>query len=86
MLQVQTEGHFSRDCKHEMFTCNERSGTHVRFSRVDGGPAIKMILDTGCLRTTIKKRTCEARESDCHFKGVQIANEDWINCHLAKVE
>ena len=68
--QCGQKGHFARECKHELFICNERGVTHVRFGRVDSGPVIKMILDTGCSRTTTKKELVKPEKVTAIFKGV----------------
>ena len=49
------KGHYARECKQEAFACEERGENHIRLGRVDGGPKVKTIVDTGCSRTTVWK-------------------------------
>ena len=51
-----------------------------------GGPKVKMIVDTGCSRTTVRKNLVSPSKVQGNTKDSQIANGEWINCKLAKVE
>ena len=45
-----------------------------------------MIVDTGCSRTTVRKDLVSPSKVQGNTRNSQIANGEWINCKLAKVE
>ena len=53
---------------------------------MDGGPKVKMIVDTGCSRTTVRMDLVSPSKVQENTRDSQITNGEWINCKLAEVE
>ena len=58
---------------------NERVGT------IDGGVPIRMILDTGCSKTTVHQRYMDGQKIKTEERKSQVATGDWMTCRLADV-
>ena len=80
------KGHYARECKQEAFACEEQGENHIRLGQVDGGQKVKVIVDTGCSRTTVQKDLVSPSKVQGDTRDSRIANGKWINCKLAEVE